>query len=131
MDNNKIIRNWFALSDYDVESAAIMLKSKRYLYVAFMCQQAIEKALKGIYVKETSQTPPYTHNLRKIASPLSFYDKFSPDQILFLDKLNTCYIESRYTETLQELQSEIKQGQAQEILIKSKEMLQWLETYKK
>jgi HEPN domain-containing protein len=39
----KIIKNWIALAEYDFETAKAMLDSGRYLYVAFTCQQVIEK----------------------------------------------------------------------------------------
>jgi HEPN domain-containing protein len=34
---------WLDAAQYDLESANHNYKSKRWLYVAFMCQQAIEK----------------------------------------------------------------------------------------
>ncbi|MGB9745400.1 MAG: HEPN domain-containing protein, partial [Bacteroidales bacterium] len=37
------VKYWQDLSDYDMETAVAMLKSRRYLYVGFMCHQAIEK----------------------------------------------------------------------------------------
>jgi len=41
------INYWVELSDYDIETAVAMLKSKRYLYVGFMSHQAVEKILKA------------------------------------------------------------------------------------
>jgi uncharacterized protein YeeX (DUF496 family) len=43
----KKINYWIELSDYDLETAEAMLKSKRYLYVGFMCHQTIEKIFTG------------------------------------------------------------------------------------
>jgi HEPN domain-containing protein len=43
---NDKVQYWIEISDYDLETAESMLKSKRYLYLGFMCHQAIEKALK-------------------------------------------------------------------------------------
>ena len=39
---------WIELADYDIATAKAMLQTGRYLYVGFMGQQTIEKALKGI-----------------------------------------------------------------------------------
>jgi HEPN domain-containing protein len=63
--SQKIINNWISLGEYDLATAQDMLETQRYLYVAFMSQQAIEKILKACYVKEHTSTPPYTHNLFK------------------------------------------------------------------
>ena len=57
------IKYWIELSDYDLETAAAMLQSKRYLYVGFMCHQTIEKAFKAYLTKIKSETAPYTHSL--------------------------------------------------------------------
>ena len=35
------IEYWLEMCEYDFETAKAMLKSKRYLYVGFMCNQAI------------------------------------------------------------------------------------------
>ena len=40
--------HWEALAIYDLETADAMLKSGRYMYVAFTCQQAIEKLSKKV-----------------------------------------------------------------------------------
>lgn len=42
------VKYWIELSDYDLETAEAMLKSRRFLYVGFMCHQTIEKAFKAI-----------------------------------------------------------------------------------
>ena len=41
MDNR--VTYWTEMSDYDLETAEAMLATGRYLYVAFMCHQTIEK----------------------------------------------------------------------------------------
>lgn len=45
----KTTANWLASADYDLETADAMLKSRRYLYVVFMCHLALEKTLKALY----------------------------------------------------------------------------------
>lgn len=39
------VKYWIDLSDYDLDTALAMLKSRRYLYVGFMSHQTIEKIL--------------------------------------------------------------------------------------
>jgi len=45
------IRYWLDISEYDLATAGAMLKTERYLYVGFMCHQAIEKILKATAVR--------------------------------------------------------------------------------
>ena len=86
--------------------------------------------LKGIFIKETSQTPPYTHNLRRLAKQLGLFEKLSEEQLARFDRLNAYYIESRYTETLEEMQSAIGREDAARLLGECKEIIEWLEVYK-
>jgi HEPN domain-containing protein len=58
---------WIGLSDYDLETAEGMMQIKKYLYVAFMCHQAIEKIFKAVYVQKKEDTPPFVHKLTFIA----------------------------------------------------------------
>lgn len=48
MDKKEKVEYWLDIADYDLETAKSMLTSGRYLYVVFMCQQAIEKLLKAL-----------------------------------------------------------------------------------
>ena len=46
---NDKVTYWIEMSDYDFDTAKAMLETKRYLYVAFMCHQTIEKMLKAYW----------------------------------------------------------------------------------
>ncbi|MCH7559558.1 MAG: HEPN domain-containing protein [Planctomycetes bacterium] len=124
--SEKIIKNWISLAKYDLETAEAMLNAGRYLYVAFMCQQAIEKILKACYVKEFNDTPPYTHNLLRLAKELSFFSKIGSDKLEHVEVLNAYYIESRYTEELGELLAVLTEEKAREILDSTKGLFEWL-----
>lgn len=62
----KDVRSWLDASRYDLETARALLKSRRYLYVLFMCQQAIEKILKACAMVKTGEFPPRIHNLARL-----------------------------------------------------------------
>ena len=51
----KVVSEWVEISEYDLKTAEAMLATARYLYVAFMCQQAIEKILKALYVQQKGE----------------------------------------------------------------------------
>ncbi len=46
---NESVKYWMELSDYDLETAEAMHKSKRFLDVGFMCHQTIEKTFKAYF----------------------------------------------------------------------------------
>ncbi|OGP43902.1 MAG: hypothetical protein A2022_11810 [Deltaproteobacteria bacterium GWF2_42_12] len=60
------VKNWIASADYDLRTAANLFKSRRYIYVVFLCHLAIEKILKALVCKRLNEMPPYTHNLNRL-----------------------------------------------------------------
>ena len=114
----KAVQEWLETSEYDIKTAEAMLETQRYLYVVFMCQQAIEKLLKAIYVQRKNELPPRTHNLLYLIDVLQI-DIEDPDKNLF-SQLNQFYLETRYPGERNELAKEIDRDKAKEMLEKSK-----------
>ena len=124
--SQKIINNWISLAEYDLATAQDMLKANRYLHVAFMCQQAIEKILKACYVKQHTSTPPYTHNLLRLIKELSFKDEMGDERMTKIEELNSYYIESRYTEDIEELSKLLTEAKVVSVLNSTKELFEWI-----
>lgn len=124
--SEKVIKNWLSLAEYDFQTAKAMLDSGRYLYVAFTCEQTIEKISKAIYAKEKDETPPYTHNLIKLLNALSIFSSVDEEKTEFIELLNSYYIESRYTEEISELLKSVNREKAEEIFSKTEMLFLWL-----
>jgi HEPN domain-containing protein len=122
------IDNWLSLAQYDLATAEAMLRAGRFLYVGFMCQQAIEKLLKACYVKEHGLTPPYTHNLLRLATELSWGDAIDAHHLKTLQSLNSYYIESRYTEDIQELAAALTETKVTKVLGDTRELFEWVKS---
>ncbi|NIA07969.1 MAG: HEPN domain-containing protein [Actinobacteria bacterium] len=125
MSTNNIVKNWIALAEYDLKTAKAMFDTERYLYVAFMCQQAVEKILKACYVKQLDETPPYTHNLLRLAKQLSFFPEIGSDHLKNIELLNSYYVESRYTEEFEELSRTLTKDKAKTLLVSTGELFEW------
>ncbi len=54
---------WVMLSQYDLDTARVLIDGERWVYVAYMCQQALERQLKGMYVYHIDKEAPKGHNL--------------------------------------------------------------------
>ena len=93
---NEKAKYWIELSDYDVETASAMLDSKRYLYVGFMCHQAIEKIFKAYFSNFNNEPPPFSHSLSYLAEKCGLGNKLSDIQIGFLNEVEPLNIEARY-----------------------------------
>ena len=92
---DKIVAHWVERSKYDLDTAKVMLDTGRYLYVAYMCQQTVEKMLKAIiaqYGKENFTI----HNLNRLAEISSFSNDLTSEQFNFLAELTPYHIEARY-----------------------------------
>lgn len=123
---NKNPEEWLKQADYDIITAEIMFDNKRFFYAVFMCHLSVEKALKGLYLERLKEIPPKVHNLvyllNKIGiKPLKPVGKF-------LIKLNEASIVTRYPEELDTLQKDFTQSVVGNILLKSKEALEWIKT---
>lgn len=118
------VKLWVERAEYDLESAKSMLSIGRYLYVAFMCQQAIEKILKGFIQNQTGTLAPYTHNLVLLSEVSGL--KFSENQLDFFVVMSSYYINTRYPDVKQKLAQDLNELKSKEILKKSEEVFRWL-----
>ncbi len=117
---------WIELSEYDFETAIVMLKNKRYLYVGFMAHQSIEKILKPFFVKTNREAAPFSHSLSYLAKKAKIYEHFSEDQQHFIDMLEPLNIECRYPTHKEQLMRSLTQERCKEILDSSKELQLWI-----
>ena len=108
-----------------------MLKSGRYLYVTFMCQQAIEKYFKGIIVKQKSIAPPRSHNLRRLAEISEIDQKMTQRQIDFLDNLTPFCVAARYPAYKDKMAKIATASVSEKYLKQTKGMFQWLKNLMK
>jgi HEPN domain-containing protein len=120
---------WIEGSDYDIETAKVMLKTKRYLYVGFMCHQSVEKALKGIFVRDyPPENLPYTHNLRKIAESAGIYGTLSVKQKKLVAQLEPLNIEARYPDERKKIFSLLSPEYSKYLTKQTEDFVKWLKT---
>lgn len=127
--------HWLELSDYDIDTAKAMYETGRYLYVAFMCQQSVEKAVKGLHVYIFNEEAQRTHNINVICNKIfeannlkDIQEKYLNCYQEFFKILLTYYIESRYADYKEKISKLIDKKQAEELLIRSEECLKWIKS---
>ncbi len=119
-----IPERWAEMARYDLETARAMLKSGRYLYVLFCCQQALEKMIKGVMAERTDELPPRIHNLMRLADGAGL--EIDENRADFLRELSAYYIQTRYPEEISALSREVTADLAHRILVSTEENMQWL-----
>jgi HEPN domain-containing protein len=115
---------WFFQADYDYETAEVMFSSGRYVYAIFMCHLALEKILKGLFIKKLDETPLKNHNLLYFIEILRI--KLSEEQLKFLFSLNKASIPTRYPDDLRALFKVYTKTKTKEILNNTKDLMIWL-----
>lgn len=122
---DSLTQQWLERADYDLGTARFLLKSRRYLYVAFMCQQCLEKMLKAS-IAEQGKLPPFLHSLPRLAEEASLLSELSEKFRNLLADLNPYYIKARYGEYKEALSKVCGAEQASHFLKTTEEMAVWL-----
>jgi HEPN domain-containing protein len=104
------VRSWVDASRYDLDTARALLNSRRYLYVLFMCQQALEKLLKAHAMARTGEFPPRIHNLARLGELAGL--KCSAEEKALLERLSLYYLQSRYPPEIQALAKNVSRPTA-------------------
>lgn len=120
------IKYWISISEYDLETAWVMLENKRFLYVGFMCHQALEKILKGYYVFIKNDNPPYTHNLNYLATQSGIYKIMTEKQKDTIDLIEPLNVEARYPTHKEKLMQTLNYNRCKEIIDNTKELYEWI-----
>jgi len=131
LDSSEKYLCWEDVANYDLKTAEAMLDSGRYLYVVFMCQQAVEKITKGLFVLNNGEEPPRTHNILFLFEKIQFKTQPITTKLEykeFFEELLAFYISARYPSYKEKISSAINQERAQDILTKTKEAFSWLKS---
>ena len=115
------IEIWWKQAERDLKSSKNSLNSKDYYVSALLSQQAVEKALKCLYLKEKGELLRI-HDVVKLArevnAPLEIVKKCA--------EINPVYVEVRYPEGNELPADKINKNEAEKILEMAGEVLIWI-----
>lgn len=126
-ETEKLVKYWMDLSDYDLDTAGFMLKTKRFPYCLFMCHLSVEKLLKALIVKFIKEHAPYSHNLVDLAKKTSL--EFSEKDKMLLADLTEFNLETRYPEWQKNFYSKCTKEYTKEYFQKTKKLQKWLKKH--
>lgn len=125
---NDKVTYWIEMSDYDFDTAKAMLETKRYLYVAFMCHQTIEKILKAYWSKVLEEPPLKIHSLSRLAEKSGLDIDMSEEQTDFIDELEPLNIEARYPSYKERLMRSLTSDRCKELIEQTDKLRTWIKS---
>jgi len=118
------VKYWVDVASDDLSLAEIIFNAGRWLYVAFMCHQAIEKTLKAYWVHARPDEPPYTHSHMKLIEGCGLLEEMTEEQLKFIDFMVPMNIEARYPDYKRALAGKLNEQKAKYIIEQTKDLLQ-------
>lgn len=120
-----VVKKWIERADYDLDTAKGLIKIRKYLYAAFMCQQAVEKLLKAL-ITHKGGTPYPIHNLLRLAEDAQILEECENFDNGLLAELTPFCIKARYGEYKQKLSELCDRGTAISLYERTRKMFTWL-----
>ena len=127
MARKDVVQKWLDHVHEDISAADCLFQNKHWLYVGFLCHQAIEKALKAYYAANNDDDPPYTHSHTRLLNICGLTDNLTNEQLRFVALIAPLYIEARYPEHKAETARMLNEDTCQHIIKTTKELIQWIE----
>lgn len=121
------MNNWIASADYDLKTAANLFKSRRYIYVVFLCHLSLEKTLKAIVCRRRNEMPPHTHNLNRLIELAGISVDATHQE--FINKISLQSVPTRYPEDFHRLSRQFTRKVAEEHLNGTREVIGWLKEH--
>jgi HEPN domain-containing protein len=123
--SKRIVEQWVERATYDLRTAEAMYEARRYLYVAFMCQQAFEKILKAVIISRGGDIAR-THNLVRLAELAGIADSISEIDLEFLATITPFAIEARYGDYKDSLSEIVNRTSAASYAASAKKVFAWV-----
>lgn len=127
MASEDIIRKWLDIMEQDLKVAELNHNNGYWLYAAFLCHQALEKALKAYWIAVNKSDPPFTHSHTRLLNGCGLIEKLTDEQLRFVTLIEPMYIEARYPEQKLDAAKMLNKEASLYLLNKTKELTQWIE----
>jgi HEPN domain-containing protein len=99
MTKDETVRRWVQQAQHDLDSARRNFEIELCDVCLLLCQQAVEKMLKALYIAQRKEEPPRIHSLRRLVELTGL-----PTEVLArVAELDSLYIVLRYPDVSEEL----------------------------
>lgn len=127
MEREEIIKVWLESAERNLAVARELVKSKHYDWALFIGQLALEKLLKSVVTKAQNDSPPYTHNLVKLAELSNI--KFSEEDLQDLAQITKYNVQARYDDVKYQLYKMATKEYTKEWFTKIERIYSWIKEH--
>jgi len=120
---------WLDAAREDLNTAKYNFKGKHCLWAIFLCQQALEKALKAVYFEQAGEVPPRKHDLVVLTNIANLTSECDEARLDFLRRLSVYYLESRYPEERAELAAKCTEQFTKDIVTRTEVCSSYQQVY--
>ncbi|MDA8066049.1 MAG: HEPN domain-containing protein [Thermaerobacter sp.] len=118
-------QEWWRVAEEDLTFAGEAAALGHPVWSLVLCQQALEKTLKGLYLARRGRTPPHTHDLLILASRTDVLHLLDANRRRLLVSL-TNYYRWRYPDTHEHLARRSTAQLVSRTLEEAGEVMRWL-----
>ncbi|MCD4721016.1 MAG: HEPN domain-containing protein [Desulfobacula sp.] len=124
MKINEHIKYWIDSSDDDFQAMTHLFEKGDYTWSLFIGHLVLEKLLKAWYVKLNSKTPPFIHDLVRLAEKADLI--LDDEQKDILDTISTFNIRGRYDDYRREFHKKCSNAFTKEWILNIKGFREWI-----
>lgn len=126
MAREDIVRKWLEQVDEDILAAEALYNSGRWLYIGFMCHQAIEKTIKAYWFATRDDEPMYLHNHFRLLDGCGLKNELSDQQRRFIEVMSPMYIAARYPEYKNQVARMLNKESSAYMIDETKKLKEWI-----
>jgi len=124
LNNDDLIKYWIDSSDNDFRAMMHLLEKGDFTWSLFIGHLVIEKLLKAWYVQNISNTPPFIHDLVRLAEKGGL--SLDEDQKDILDTISAFNLRARYDDYKMEFHRKCSKEFTEKWIDNIKEFREWI-----
>ena len=124
MDKDEILKYWIESSESDFRAMEHLLEKAHYTWALFIGHLVLEKLLKAWYVQHIDVTPPFIHDLVRLAEKAGL--PLTEDQKDVLDSISTFNLRARYEDYKREFYQKCTRDFAEKWIAEIKGFRTWI-----
>lgn len=119
------VQRWFLQSKEEFQTAKVSFDGQKWFAAAFWCQQAVEKALKALYIVKRKESSGTTHSLTFLGREVGVPQEFN----YLLRDLTKEYYLSRYPDATEDVPYKFYNSEeVKKYLIGTEKVIKWVES---